>query len=73
VSVPGSLGQPDGKHAAEPAGHLPGRDLVTWMTGQPRVEHGRQRGMPVQPGGDRHSGLGGAAHPQEQRAHATLQ
>src|SRR6266487_3188565 len=72
-ALPIYLGQPDRQHPAEPAVHLAGRELVTRMRRQPRVEHARQRRMALEAGGDRQRALGGAVHPQEQGAHAPLQ
>ncbi len=53
--------------------HLAGRDLVTRMRRQSRVEDGLQRGMAAEMGGDSQCAVGRAVHPQEQSAHAPLQ
>jgi hypothetical protein len=54
--VPGASGQPDRQHPAETTVHLTGRDLVTRMRRQPRVEHLPQRRVTVEARGDRQRG-----------------
>src|ERR1700722_2773691 len=64
----GAAADADRQHAPKAALHLPARDLMPWMMGESRVEHGRDRAMIGEAIGEVHRVSRPCAHAQVERS-----